>query len=166
MARFTRPSVERDTIHADWWDEGELPDGTKWREEVLLKPYVSAGTVQKASKSGLNIPNDITEEQFSNATPMQMVQWTNQAEINASLMMEQIVSWTFRFEPNEEQEEAGIPGDLVPLSKSAVEELTADDALYIVGEINKRTGGRKKEAEAQKPQFRSDLPVDTTAEGR
>lgn len=156
MARFKRPNAKKDTIHAEWWDEGE---------EIVLKPSMNFSVTQEVSKVSMNTPDNLTVEQLQAATPMQMLKWTDQTKMNLVLLQNQIKSWTFRIDPTEEQEAAGELGDLVPLTPQAISELEGPDVQFIVEEINKRSGGKRKEAEEEKPGFRSDVSTSTTSEG-
>lgn len=165
MGRFKRQS-SADWVRADWWDKGVDPtNGEEWKEEVLLRPILSRDLQQKAAKAALKPPANVTMEDFQNASPIQMLMWTDQSLMEKTLMLGMIKAWKFRYEPTPEQETAGLPGDLRECSEESLSELSDEDVQFIMEEINKRSKSVRREAEEAKPGFQPEVSDNANSEG-
>ncbi len=117
MPAFNRRATTRVITHPSW-DEGE---------SVTVRPRVTGAMFSRAQEAANPIPNDVRAKLLSmDETERLRVAGEYKGDPSAfsrAILEEYIVSWTLRDTPTEEQEAAGQPGDIVPVTSEAIADL-------------------------------------------
>lgn len=122
MARFSKDKTAT-AVRAEWWDA---------EEEVLLRPRKTWRMEMRAQQKAVQLPEGMTPEALQalpQAQAFRMLAEAQDATIMQQALLEQmIVSWTFKYDD----------GDLVPLNTETIDELSPEDATFLLSEIDRR----------------------------